>query len=84
MPTSSPFLHRENVVSQHGQFVYHEDAQRFREACERERARITLERLRYRWWARRGTLACRMQRIGDFGRKYFGFLDRKQTGGGWW
>lgn len=74
---SSPFLHREAPAAAHRQAYVHE-ADRL--AAERERGRLTLERLRYRWWERRGTLACHMQRLGDWGREYFPAFARR----GWW
>ena len=52
-------------------------------AWEREVQRVTqrrlLERLRYKQYLRAGTLSNFMQRLGDWGRKYFPFLGR----GGW-
>lgn len=61
----SPFLRREYKPSHRYQ------ARTDRIARDREMAALTLERLRYRWWQRRGSLGCFMQRIGDVGRKYF-------------
>lgn len=46
--------------------------------------RLKMETYRYRWYERNGTLGGFMQSIGNFGRKYFGFLDPRQTGCGWW
>lgn len=57
-------------------------------AWEHEQQLVTqrklLEALRYKRYASAGTLGSFMQRLGDFGRTYFGYLDRKRTGGGWW
>jgi hypothetical protein len=39
---------------------------------ERQRAAFTLEKLRYKWWVRRGTMGRLMQCLGDFGRRLFG------------
>ncbi len=76
----SPFLHREE---QRPAVRYVPSAQRDRLAADRAQAKITLERLRYRWWVRQGTLGSFLQRLGDWGRKHFGWMDPRQTGGGW-
>lgn len=67
----SPFLHRKADITTR---VYHENPRYARAERDKFMARMTLEKLRYRWWERQGTLARHMQRLGDFGRKYFGFL----------
>ena len=74
--SASPFLHR----ADHVRYV----AVSRQAENDRAQARLTLEKLRYRWWVRRGTLAQWMQFIGDKGREYCGFLHPRQTGGGWW
>lgn len=51
-------------------------------AFEKERGRVTLERLRYHWWVRRGTLGSFMQRFGDWGREHFPFIGRGWDGFG--
>lgn len=79
---SSPFLHR---GAEHAhRYVLREDARSLRDDADRAQARLTLERLRYRWWQRRSTLGSFMQSLGNYGREHFGFLDPRQTGGGWW
>ena len=82
MPSEiSPFLHTHEVKRGYSIYTSSETLQQFR---DKQQARFTLEKLRYRMYERHHTLASFMQRLGDFGRKYFGFLDPKQTGGGWW
>lgn len=82
MSGGSPFLHQGE--SQGRPHVIREDARQRRDDEDRDRARVTLERLRYRWWVRRGTLGSFMQSLGNYGRKHLGFMDPRQTGGGWW
>lgn len=78
--SSSPFLHRESRHS----VVYRQSHRSMQAQSDLAKSKLTLEKLRYRWWVRRGTLGFFMQPLGDFGRKFFGWMDPRQTGGGWW
>lgn len=75
MIQSSPFLHRGGRQ----ELRTASQARRDRAEADKVAAACTLERLRYRWWQRQGTLGSFMQRLGDWGREYFPFIGR----GGW-
>ena len=66
----SPFLKRGVDRQARDLAAWHGDARQQRDAMERERGRITLEKLRYRRWVRRGTMGNFMQRLGDWARAH--------------
>lgn len=68
--------HIDPAQAKHPGGRYRSENSRFaREADNRAKAAITLERLRYRHYQRRGSLSNFMQRLGDFGRKYCPWLN---------
>ena len=73
----SPFLHRDERP---GGRQYRPDANTYQAELNKVAAARTLERLRYRWYERRGTLGCLMQRLGDWGRHNFPWIGRGWNG----
>lgn len=67
----SPFLGREAARDIRNLSSARPDA---RMAMERHKARLLLERLRYRAYARNGSLSRFMQHLGDWGRKYVAII----------
>jgi hypothetical protein len=63
MSDVSPFLHREVSREARHQIEIHHDVRRARLAMDRERGRLTLERLRYRAYQRAGTLSSFMCKL---------------------
>ena len=80
--SGSPFLHRDEEQRRHPYRYQQFVAQREKNMADRERARYTLEKLRYRWWLRTGHLSSFMQSLGDWGRQYG--MDPRRIGIRWW
>ena len=72
--SASPFLGRDEHRPSHRYNVRFDQARR-----DRDVQKLTLEKLRYKWYVRRGTLSNFMQRLGNWGRKHFPWIGQ----GGW-